>query len=107
MPNSFVNGTVNYVSGEEAAATSQIEVKLDIRLCLPGEELMPNGECQICEPGTYLLIAPVDTELCKPCPESGDAECLGGNLFYPRSGFWRSSNNTENLYSCRNKDACM
>ena len=68
---------------------------------------MPNGKCQKCEAGTYLLNAPTQTQLCLPCPISGNAECLGGNEFYPMPGFWRSSAFSDNIMECRNHIACL
>ena len=73
-----MNNSIITLTGK-GKAISDIEVLLQLRLCLPGEEMMPNGVCQVCSEGTYLLEAPIDTQLCKPCPSSGYAECLGGN----------------------------
>ena len=41
--------------------SSDFEVTLNLRLCVSGEELLPNGKCQDCGAGTYLLDAPTST----------------------------------------------
>lgn len=54
-------------------------LEFNLRSCLPGEELLQNGECKQCEAGKYLLLPPESTTSCKDCPPSYQAECLGGN----------------------------
>ena len=49
---------------------NDFEISLDVRKCLEGEELLPNGKCQECAEGKYLLISPSDQTLCKNCPSS-------------------------------------
>lgn len=82
-------------------------IELNLRLCLDGEELRPDGKCKPCPYGYYLLLAPVKTQLCKSCEIRDRAECLGMNLLYPKPGFWRSSIYSENIIQCRNDEACM
>lgn len=33
-------------------------------------------------------------------------ECLGGNLIYPKPGYWRIDNYSENFIQCRAPNSC-
>lgn len=35
------------------------------------------------------------------------ADCEGGNRLYPKSGYWRSSIFSDNIFKCRNDESCI
>lgn len=84
-----------------------IEILIYLRGCNDGEEMTPDGKCQECKPGYYLLVAPDKTELCKECIIHEKAECLGANKLYPKTGYWRSTIYSDNMIICRNEEACL
>ncbi|TNV88113.1 hypothetical protein FGO68_gene1765 [Halteria grandinella] len=83
-----------------------IDLNIDVRGCLPGEEMLSNGKCKSCQSGTYLFVSPDDPQVCKDC-QTEVSYCLGGTLVYPKAGFWRSSEQSENFMSCLNKESCL
>jgi hypothetical protein len=63
--------------------------------CPPGYTMQVSNftnafsSCILCSEGTYLLEEVTSTETtCKPCPSG--AECPGGNIVNPKSGFWKA-----------------
>ena len=68
---------------------------------------MPNGRCQRCPAGQYLIVPPTKQTNCKECPLTGEVECLGGSTFYPAAGHWRASEQSEEVYQCRFARACL
>ncbi|TNV88176.1 hypothetical protein FGO68_gene8013 [Halteria grandinella] len=113
IPDNSANVTTNTSSTTIEAATSNktaasdFVIVLSLRQCLEGEEMLQSGKCQNCSAGTYLLEAPIKTTLCKECVDADKGECLGGNLLYPKAGYWRSSKYSENMIGCRNDEACL
>ena len=74
-----------------------LPLKVKVRGCISGEEFKNNGEWSICQAEIKYLIDPPSKETpWKDCPIS-IAMCLGGNQIYPRSGYWRSSNTSDNI----------
>ncbi|CAG9323995.1 unnamed protein product [Blepharisma stoltei] len=76
-------------------------LEFELRECEVGEALIAKT-CQICESGTYNLNA---GRSCKDCPTS--AKCYGKNNIYPKAGYWRVSNLTDNFLKCPNSNACL
>ncbi|TNV71313.1 hypothetical protein FGO68_gene17027 [Halteria grandinella] len=83
-----------------------INISVDVRNCLPGEEITIKGECYQCPENTYLLENPTKSSKCLPC-KSEFSICLGGNKVYPKPGYWRSSEFSDNFIQCRNLKACL
>ncbi|TNV88070.1 hypothetical protein FGO68_gene15732 [Halteria grandinella] len=81
-------------------------ISLQVRGCIEGEEMLSNGKCRQCAPGSYLLKAPKQTTSCQAC-QSEKSICEGGAQVYPLSGFWRSSPESDNIMVCLNPDACL
>ncbi|CAG9320353.1 unnamed protein product [Blepharisma stoltei] len=81
--------------------TSEDSLYFKLRECEVGE-VSASKSCQICEAGTYNLIA---GEPCKDCPTS--AKCYGKNNIFPKPGYWRVSNLTDNFLKCPNSNACL
>ena len=79
-----------------------LNITVSLLSCQIGQELMPNGECKICDPGTYNLQVGGN---CKRCPST--AVCEGGPSVYPMAGYWRGSNSSENIYECYYAPACL
>ena len=81
---------------------------MNVRSCVKGEGLKPDGSCFACAAGTYLLSQPIDgqpTE-CKSCP-SDKAICLGGTKIGPLPGYWRKSNMTDDFIACKKPETCL
>ncbi|TNV88096.1 hypothetical protein FGO68_gene15873 [Halteria grandinella] len=83
-----------------------ILLQFNVRGCEVGEQMLSNGKCKECQPGTYLLESPREPTSCKTC-KSDQSYCLGGSNIYPTSGYWRSSNTTDNFLLCFNDEACL
>ena len=59
--------------------------------------------CDVCKPETYSLE--INSEQCLKCPDNVD--CLGGNNFSLKKGFWRASIQSDEIYTCPNSNACL
>ena len=80
-------------------------IEVQVRKCLAGEQFTAEGKCEVCPPGTYLLVAPSYPMQCKPCePESF---CLGGNQIAPQAAYWRPDAQLVNFIECLNPEACL
>jgi hypothetical protein len=77
-------------------------IDLSFRLCIAGEEPLKDYSCYRCENSTYSLV---NNSACLQCPQ--DAICDGGNVIYPRAGYWRSSELTKDFYECVYKESCL
>lgn len=60
---------------------------LEVRACGRGEVTPSPDACQRCQQGFYSFDG--QQAVCKPCPMN--ANCTGGDVILPLSGFWRSS----------------
>jgi hypothetical protein len=79
--------------------------QIESRTCVSGEEQTPEGTCQKCTYGFY-LIQPPDREMaCRQCDVN--AQCFGENLMAPRPGYFRSSNTSEDILACYSPSACL
>jgi hypothetical protein len=71
-----------------------------------GEELTVDNRCVACPPGFYQYFDPEKVTPCKQCPK--DANCSSGKaVVYPKPGYWRSSNISENFIKCPNQAVCL
>ena len=79
---------------------SQI-LSLNFRWCKPGE-IQLDGECDVCNFGTYTLLW--NSTDCKNCPEHAtcQAEVISLN-----AGYWRKDLNSTQIVECPNEDACL
>lgn len=62
---------------ERQSPSSDIIMSIHLRKCKPGEAYLSSGECQRCEPGTYLLKDYSAPQECFQCPDQ--ALCFGGD----------------------------
>jgi hypothetical protein len=85
--------------------SSAIDFTVQIRYCQSGEAFKDNGEWQEWVAGqSYLLeIATAEKEW-EPCPVEY-AMCLGGNKIYPKEGYWRPVNTTDEFIECYTSSA--
>jgi len=77
-------------------------IDLRFRDCIEGEELVNGDSCSKCANSTYSLQS---NAACKQCPES--AICEGGTVLYPKAGYWRIDEKSEEFYECVNPDNCL
>ena len=78
-----------------------VYINLNIRNCTSGEEVR-NKQCYRCGAGSFSLEA---GSACKVCPTGGN--CYGGDSLLPKPGYWRSVNQSEEIYSCLHSEACV
>ncbi|TNV88144.1 hypothetical protein FGO68_gene4654 [Halteria grandinella] len=98
---------IQQFNGDRLMNASQVlELKLHMRECKPGEQLLQNGRCQPCPEGKYLLNSPPIPTLCKQC-QSQVSLCLGGAEVFPLPGYWRSSYFSDTFYQCQYQKACI
>ena len=84
-----------------------IEIEIQLRNCIFGESLSESGKCVECEKGAqYLLMAVNEITRCKEC-QSSVSFCMGGARIFPKPGYWRSSNISDNFIECYNSKACL
>ena len=72
-----------------------------------GEIYTKEKKCVTCETYEYNNIVNVTKahDLCKKCPDH--AVCLGSHLLGPKKGYWKLNNQTDKIFKCPNKDACL
>ena len=63
--------------------------------------------CYKCTARTYSYEDPHSEEelKCNECPNN--LVCMGGNVSWPLSGYWRNSPTTTFILECQNKKACL
>ncbi|KAG2450703.1 hypothetical protein HYH02_004541 [Chlamydomonas schloesseri] len=93
-----------------------LAINISVPACSIGEVPRDNGFlCQKCDPRSFSLWQ--DTEplvnctypnlsdiTCQPCPDG--AECPGGAVVVPMSGYWQSAANSTFMNACPNPEAC-
>eukprot|EP00347_Sterkiella_histriomuscorum_P022266 403331092 len=85
----------------------KFNVTVSLRSCIEGEEFQVSGKCKQCEAPDYYSLQLVDKITpCKECQKT-KSYCEGGNLIYPKAGYWRNSNESDNFFKCRNDEACL
>ena len=90
------------VMDSSSESDSALNIDISLRDCISGESLI-NNECYLCERGTYSLDPTSDS--CSDCPDG--AKCYGNNTMVPKSGYWRSSNETDVFFECLLTAACL
>ncbi|CAG9323996.1 unnamed protein product [Blepharisma stoltei] len=101
-PGSKVGFTLSSsIISSDSLGLSSESLEFELRDCEVGEALLAKT-CQVCDSGTYNLNA---GDSCKDCPTS--AKCYGKNNIYPKAGYWRVSNLTDNFLACPNSHACL
>ncbi|TNV74929.1 hypothetical protein FGO68_gene8072 [Halteria grandinella] len=83
-----------------------LDIEFLVSSCLEGESFLPNGRCQRCSLGQYMLQIPSEPTSCLQCQQQV-SECLGGSNIYPLPGYWRSSNISETFYGCLYPKSCL
>jgi hypothetical protein len=68
--------------------------------------MLSNGKCKECEAGSYLIALPTEPNFCLSCKNERSV-CLGGNRVYPQAGFWRISEESDDIMPCINSEACL
>eukprot|EP00359_Climacostomum_virens_P000523 CAMPEP_0204898508 /NCGR_PEP_ID=MMETSP1397-20131031/1335_1 /ASSEMBLY_ACC=CAM_ASM_000891 /TAXON_ID=49980 /ORGANISM="Climacostomum Climacostomum virens, Strain Stock W-24" /LENGTH=1022 /DNA_ID=CAMNT_0052066371 /DNA_START=57 /DNA_END=3125 /DNA_ORIENTATION=- len=86
-----------------SASSSAISIPVELRYCESGEIQTSANACTVCDEGQYSLA--LNSTICNACPSS--AECLGGANLFPISGYWRSSEATDKIFSCLLEEACL
>ena len=76
-------------------------LSVSFRKCIAGEQIETTA-CTLCPDGKYLLAAATS---CKSCPTG--ATCSGGSSMVVKNGYWRSSIDSEVVYSCEYSAACI
>ena len=85
-------------------------VEVEMRGCLEGEVYTrEENECRVCPVGKY-SFHPVNSSVlpstCLPCPTN--AFCPGGSSIELYPNYWRSSNNSDQIYLCNlNSGGCL
>jgi hypothetical protein len=77
-------------------------IYIQLRNCTKGEKTTED-ECIKCPENTY-SIDPSDIE-CKECPDN--ARCYGESYIVPKAGYWRSSVDSDRIFKCLLKEACL
>eukprot|EP00347_Sterkiella_histriomuscorum_P006984 403350694 len=80
-------------------------IQINLRECLLGEQFTVAGKCQLCIE-SYSLEKQTSPGSCNACPTQ-KASCLGGSKIYPKSGYWRKSNETATIIRCLYPEACL
>ncbi|TNV88056.1 hypothetical protein FGO68_gene6920 [Halteria grandinella] len=83
-----------------------LPITLQVRGCIKGEEMLSNGKCRQCAPGSYMIKAPTSAASCLTC-QTEKSVCQGGSQIYPLSGYWRSTVDSDNIMECLNPGACL
>ncbi|TNV74984.1 hypothetical protein FGO68_gene9839 [Halteria grandinella] len=96
----------NEMAFETGQANLNFPLRVKVRGCVLGEQMLSNGKCKQCEAGSYLLEPSKKPQQCKNCKNEVSV-CKGGATIYPREGYWRSSNLTDNFFQCLNHEACL
>eukprot|EP00347_Sterkiella_histriomuscorum_P005934 403354704 len=82
-----------------------LQLEINLRECLNGEQFTIAGKCIECE-NSYSLLKQASPGQCYECPDI-KAVCPGGSKIYPRPGFWRKSNISTTIIQCLYKPACL
>ena len=86
--------------------TENFMIEVYVRPCRPGEAFTPEGKCEVCPSGTYLLEAPREVKACEAC--ESNSRCFGQNLIAPMAAYWRpDEDKSSEFISCLNKQACL
>ena len=117
----FVNGTAYFsaleplcapnhslglsVTAQSTSVTSEAVFQFDFRACVQGE-YFEERICNPCEGGTYSFTDPQElplselekTSVCQPCPPQ--AYSCYKNTMTLKQGYWRSNNDSTNIYEC-------
>lgn len=64
------------------------------------------ARCSICEARSVSFGDPYKTKACTLCLE-GTYECLGGAMVSVNPGYWRSEEDSLDVYECRVESACL
>ena len=59
---------------------------------------MTNYACVVCPSGSYLYAPPVNNTNCLICDTN--AICNGGSIVYPKAGYWRDNDTSEDFILC-------
>jgi len=82
-----------------------LEIALEFRFCVSGEQML-NLACEPCPYGSFLYEAPTENTNCKKCEEDYSV-CQEKNIVYPKDGYWRASNSSEDWISCPRTSSCL
>lgn len=101
QPKSTAKFRVSSSSISSDSSADILNFTVDVRDCKAGEAYVGDF-CTTCASGTYSIDP---NQSCGDCPKG--AECYGGNLMVPKSGYWRSSKTTDTFIKCFTSSACL
>jgi len=98
LADEVIRVSVYYYSAPQTNGQGLLQTfNIKLRKCVPGEYNNTNTRtCDYCPEGSYSLI-PSDS--CQDCPTY--ASCAGGNNLISLAGFFRGSDESANLFQCR------
>ena len=98
-----------------ATLPSYMTINADLRACVKGEEIISNEyiyiyiyiyiRCVVCTSGFYQYKYPEIGVKCSECLK--ELYCAGGNITWPRVGYWRNSATTTFIPKCFQEEACL
>ena len=86
---------------EEKSTNKTLKRKIFFNL-----QIIPKNRCSRCEAGSVSFGDPYTTKTCTLCLE-GTYECLGGATVSANPGYWRSDENSLDVYQCQLESACL
>ena len=96
------NGLTNrVVRNDDTIYTDSVYIHVQFRNCSSGEQIQSTA-CVDCSAGKYNLKA---SENCLSCPDG--AVCNGGYKIIIKNGYWRSSLESDVIYTCEVFEACL
>ncbi|TNV88001.1 hypothetical protein FGO68_gene2384 [Halteria grandinella] len=102
----FETNAINLDLPDNNQTSNNLNMTVQVRGCISGEQMLSNGKCKECDAGTYYLTLPTEPVACKNC-KSDVSVCKGGNEVYALSGYWRSSRQSDEFYQCLYPQACI
>lgn len=82
-------------------------IKFDARPCIYGEIYNIHlFRCEFCEEDYYTVGDPMDNYECRKC-DLDRMICPGGNVLFPKPGYWRWNDDSDNFLKCRAPEACL
>ncbi|CDW84065.1 UNKNOWN [Stylonychia lemnae] len=82
-----------------------LDLQINLRECLIGEQFTIAGKCQQCE-GSFSLVQMTEPGNCEVCPQD-KAKCISGAIIGPLPGYWRKNNETKIFTQCLYEFACL
>eukprot|EP00347_Sterkiella_histriomuscorum_P016197 403354113 len=97
-----ISGNTKVISNNGVYNFSTLLFDIYFRKCVSGEVTNDN-RCKKCQRG-YFSFDPTSSE-CLTCLDN--AQCQGGDQIIVNQGFWRSSNQSTQIYQCFSETQCL